>query len=112
MRSETRKSRSLPLMFLIFTLIGSLLLSACGSFGVQVQSDGEDGFTVTGGGQADDGGDTGTIDIAPDNSGGDASADGSTMNTNTVLLIAVGLAILLAILALVVAGSRRERNPS
>jgi hypothetical protein len=92
-------------MLLIFTLIGGLLLAACGSFGVQVKPDGEDGFTVTGSDQTD-GGDDVTIEVAPDTS----DSDGSTMNTNTVLLIGVGLAILLAVLALVIAGSRRERN--
>ena len=105
MKSETRKSRGLPLMLLTFTLIGGLLLAACGSFGVQVQSDGEEGFTVTGSNQGD-GGDEGSIEVAPATSG----SDGSTMDTNTVLLIGVGLAILIAVLALVIAGSRRERN--
>jgi hypothetical protein len=107
MTRETRKPRSLPLMFLTFTLIGGLLLAACGSFGVQVQPDGEDGFTVTGSGQAD-GGDDGSVEVAPATS----DSDGSTMNTNTVLMIGVGLAILFAIIALVTAGSRRERNNS
>lgn len=107
MFSKSREPRGRPLMLLLFLLIGGLLLTACGSFGVRVQSDGEDGFTVTGGGEAD-GGNGGTIAVAPSGSGG----DGSTMNTNTVLLIGVGLAVLFAVLALVVAGSRRERDPS
>jgi hypothetical protein len=105
MTPEIRKSRGLPLMLLTLALIGGLLLAACGSFGVQVQPDGEDGFTITGSGQAD-GGDEGAIGAAP----ADTGSDGSTMNTNTVLLIGVGLAILLAVLAMGISGSRRRRS--
>lgn len=105
MTPEIRKPRSLPLMLLTLTLIGGLLLAACGSFGVQVQPDGEDGFTISGSGETD-GGDDGSAEVAPADSG----SDGSTMNTNTVLLIGVGLAILLAVIAMGVAGSRRNRD--
>jgi hypothetical protein len=95
---------------LVIILISGLVLGACDgmNFNVQVDEQEDGGFTITGGGDAngeDDGG--GTITIT--GSDEQEEPDEPSLDTSTVLLFGVILAIFFGVIALVISSSRRPR---
>ena len=90
---------------LVIFVIGSLVLGACDGMALNVQVDENDdgSFTITGDG--DDGGGDGTIVIT-----GDDQSDDPSLDTNTVLLFGVILAIFFGVIALVISSARRPRQ--